>query len=57
MQCRCFVLHTAGAAYFVYKLIFKGHLSVLIIVIRMWSRAGRYMAVGARFGQAKLELR
>lgn len=57
MQCRCFVLHTAGAAYLVYKLIFKGHLSVLIIVIRMWSRAGRYMAVGVRFGQAKLEMR
>lgn len=48
MQCRCFVLHAAGAAYLVNKLIFKGDLSVLIIVIRMWSRAGRHMAVGGQ---------
>lgn len=48
MQCRCFVLHAAGAVYLVYKLIFKGHLSVLIIVIGMRSRAGRYMAAGGQ---------
>lgn len=28
--------------------LYKGDLSVLIIVIRMWSRAGRYMAVGGQ---------
>lgn len=53
MQCRCFVLHAAGAAYLVNKLIFKGDLSVLIIVIRMWSRAGRYMAVGGQIRSSK----